>query len=361
MLIFLVSFFSVILLSKSFPFKNGAKMELYFVPWFFDRLKKKGFGSKVENVKEKEKEEEKGKVSLLDLPELTLECILDRLSPAELCAMAGVCSSLRERCCSDHLWEKHMKQRWGRVIGDAAHREWKGHLVFRRKSSEPCSRSKKKGFLRILFNTILPEKGADGRRTSTPADSVMAWYISLETGEFWFPAQVYNRENGHAGFMLSCYDAKLKYNLRTDNFQARYSAQGRAIEENISWDRVRVAPMDTPSHDLHTSDCLHDLKPGDHVEIQWRRSKEFPYGWWYGVVGHLESCDGNENHCHCRFRETVMLEFRQYPAGSRWRNTTVNRKDHREVGNEADGFYGGMRKLYKEEEISMWKRLWPSQ
>lgn len=22
-------------------------------------------------------------------------------------------------------------------------------------------------------------------------------------------------------------------------------------------------------------------------------------GWWYGVVGHLESCDGNENFCHC--------------------------------------------------------------
>uniref|UniRef100_A0A803R538 Uncharacterized protein n=1 Tax=Cannabis sativa TaxID=3483 RepID=A0A803R538_CANSA len=22
-------------------------------------------------------------------------------------------------------------------------------------------------------------------------------------------------------------------------------------------------------------------------------------GWWYGVVGHLESCDGNENYCRC--------------------------------------------------------------
>lgn len=22
-------------------------------------------------------------------------------------------------------------------------------------------------------------------------------------------------------------------------------------------------------------------------------------GWWYGVVGHLEPCDGNENHCRC--------------------------------------------------------------
>lgn len=22
-------------------------------------------------------------------------------------------------------------------------------------------------------------------------------------------------------------------------------------------------------------------------------------GWWYGVVGHLESCNGDENYCRC--------------------------------------------------------------
>lgn len=57
--------------------------------------------------------------------------------------------------------------------------------------------------------------------------------------------------------------------------------------------------------------------------------------------------------------DTVVLEFNQYPTGSRWRQMMINRKDHREVGNEADGFYGGIRKIYKEEEISMWKSLWP--
>lgn len=50
------------------------------------------------------------------------------------------------------------------------------------------------------------------------------------------------------------------------------------IEESIHWDRLRAPPVDTPAHDLHISDCLNDLKPGDHIEIQWRRSKEFPYG-----------------------------------------------------------------------------------
>lgn len=59
----------------------------------------------------------------------------------------------------------------------------------------------------------------------------------------------------------------------------RYSPHGRRmVEENISWERLRAPAVDTPSHVLHNSDCLHDLKPGDHIEIQWRRNKEFPYG-----------------------------------------------------------------------------------
>ncbi|KAI6669640.1 hypothetical protein NL676_004525 [Syzygium grande] len=267
---------------------------------------------------------------VLDLPELVLECILERLPPAELFNMAGVCSSLRNRCVSDHLWERHMKQKWGRVIGPAAYREWK------------CEK----------------------QRIPLPTDSIMSWYLALETGKFCFPAQVYNRENGHVGFMLSCYDAELSYDSRTDTFQARYPPHGRragAIESNVTWERLRAQPVDTPPHDLHISDCLNDLHPGDHIEIQWRRNKEFPYGWWYGVVGHLDSCDGNVNYCRCHNSDTVMLEFRQYAPGSRWRHTAINRRNHREEGNEADGFYGGIRKLKSEREISMWKSLWPTE
>lgn len=59
--------------------------------------------------------------------------------------------------------------------------------------------------------------------------------------------------------------------------------------------------------------------------------------------------------------DTVVLEFNQYTPGSRWRHTTISRKDHREEGDEADGFYGGIRKLSNEEEISMWRRLWPNE
>ncbi|XVE95751.1 hypothetical protein REPUB_Repub02eG0126500 [Reevesia pubescens] len=332
MLLFLVSCFSFILLSKLLSLKKHPRMKSEWrllSPWFWEgfssfmvswfqkgrleisfyqlstimSLKKMmGLGSNVENV-------EGDKMSLLDLPELTLECILQRLSPAGLSSMAGVCSSFRERCTSDHLWEKHMKQKWGKVIGGAVYREWQWHIASRSRPNQSGPR-KEKGFLGSLsnirpFSWFRPNSESSGilqKKSRLPVDSIMSLYLALETGKFWFPAQVYNRENGLAGFMLSCYDAKLSYDSKSDTFQARYSPHGRrTTEDNISWDRLRVPPVDTPSHDLHISDCLLDLKPGAHIEIQWRRNKEFPYGWWYGVVGHLESCDANENHCRCQY------------------------------------------------------------
>ncbi|KAJ1432089.1 F-box-like domain superfamily [Sesbania bispinosa] len=333
-------------------------------------VKKSLITSKVENI------EDNQELSVLDLPELALECILERLPPSSLCQMAGVCRSLRERCVSDHLWERHMKQKWGRVIGSVAYREWKWHVASKRNVGS-LRHGKQRNLMRLMslrwpFSWMKMKVDANNnskQRSYMPPDSFMTWYLALETGNFWFPAQVYNRENGHVGFMLSCYDAELSYDPCTDTFQARYPPHGRraiTIEHGVQWERLRAPPVDTPPHDLHISDCLHDLHPGDHIEIQWRRNKEFPYGWWYGVVGHLESCDGNENYCHCHssgifYGDTVVLEFNQYTPDSRWRTTTISRKDHREEGNEADGFYGGIRKIKSENEIAIWKNLWPSE
>uniref|UniRef100_A0A5B6ZZ94 Putative F-box family protein isoform 1 n=1 Tax=Davidia involucrata TaxID=16924 RepID=A0A5B6ZZ94_DAVIN len=327
-------------------------------------LKRKTFSSKVENV-----EVTTGDMSVLDLPELVLECILERLPPDGLCSVAGVCSSLRDKCMSDHMWERHMKQKWGRLIGPAAHREWQWHIASR-KDSDFLEGGRGRGFIRSLsrlwpLSLLRSTLDNSSKRSSVvPVDSTKSWYLALETGKFWFPAQVYNREDGHVGFMLSCYDAELSYDLRTDTFQARYPPHGRreiAVEKGVTWDRLRAPPVNTSPHDLHISDCLNELRPGDHIEIQWRRNKEFPYGWWYGVVGHLESCDGNDNYCRCHGSDTVVLEFNQYTPGSRWRRTSINRKCHREEGNEADGFYGGIRKLYSSDEISTWRRLWPAE
>ncbi|KAG9157483.1 hypothetical protein Leryth_010314 [Lithospermum erythrorhizon] len=314
--------------------------------------------------------EEKEDLSLLDLPDLVLECILERIPPEGLYSMAGVCRSLREKCTSDYLWEKHMKQRWSVVIGPAAYRKWVCYIASQKEIAILESRKRKGNFnffknIWLLFKTRskVDDNSHQLKQGSLVVDSVMALYLSLQTGKFWFPAQVYNREvqNGHVGFMLSCYDAEVCYDFHTDTFSARFSAHGGlALEENIEWNRLRKPAIDTPFDLLHVSSCLSDLKPGDHIEIQWRRSKEFPYGWWYGGVGHLESCSGDAAYCQCYINDTVVLEFTQYSPGSRWRRVVIDRKEHREVGNETDGFYGGIRKLHHEEEISKWKSLWPN-
>ncbi|GAA0142982.1 hypothetical protein LIER_03763 [Lithospermum erythrorhizon] len=340
-------------------------------------FKNKSFSSKVVKFDDSSNISSSGscsnsEMSLLDLPELVLECILERLPPEGLGGMASVCSSMRERCMSDHLWEKHLKQKWGEVIGPAAYREWQYHILYNKESSF-FNQPEQKGlmnYLAKLWPVSLIRSNCNNDRSSClkmkhslPIDSIMSWYLALESGKFWFPAQVYNRENGHVGFLLSCYDAELCYDPKTDTFQARYPPHGRravAIETGVTWDRVRSAPIDTSPYDLHTSNSLNELRPGDHIEIQWRRNKEFPYGWWYGIVGHLELCDGDENYCRCPESDMVALEFNQYAPGSRWRRTIINKKDHKEEGNEGDGFYAGIRKLYGDGEIRTWNHLWPA-
>jgi hypothetical protein len=145
-----------------------------------------------------------GEPSVLDLPELAIDCILERLPPAELRNMAAVCRSMRERCRSDHLWERHMSEKWGRVLGRAARDEWRSHLASASESGGAGSASggggKRRRWLAAL-SCVCPvvswmRPKANGDKSSGPVldDSIMSWYLSMESGKFWFPAQVYNRE-----------------------------------------------------------------------------------------------------------------------------------------------------------------------
>ncbi|XP_062207181.1 F-box protein At2g26850-like isoform X2 [Phragmites australis] len=343
------------------------------------------------------KEDVAAGLPLLDLPELALDRVLEELAPASLAAMACVCAALRDRCSADTLWERHLRRKWGLVLGAAARKEWEAELGAKGSRAGPPRPSRRRSWVDSLacaspFSwigcrwlkgdaTATPASAAEPAPAAPAVDTVAAWYRALECGEFWFPAQVYNREDGHVGFVLSCYDAHLRYDRRTDTFTARYPPHGRKPakeEDGVQWSRIRAPPVSTPPHDLHVSDCLEELRPGHHFEIQWRKNKDFPYGtcshhlrkaakvypciasgWWYGVVGHQESCNANEHLCRCHEDDMVVLEFQHYAPGSRWRQTTVSRKDHREKGDETDGFYGGIRKLQSKDEISTWRRFWP--
>uniref|UniRef100_A0A251VM16 Putative F-box domain-containing protein n=1 Tax=Helianthus annuus TaxID=4232 RepID=A0A251VM16_HELAN len=292
MLLFLVSCFTFIILFKFSFFKHLLRTTIKA-------------GVTTSNTQTLDKTSNKDSLCLLDLPELPLECILVKLSPSGLASMSGVCRSFRAMCTQDHLWKKHLNHKWSKfLIGDSMHQEWQTFIHTKKKQTFMVS-SNGKGYFGVFTTWWNEYLKFNNTSICLPIESVMFWYLSLESGSFSFPAQVYNREHGNVGFLLSCYDAKVSYDAHTDSFNARYLALGRStVEENIKWERLRSPAVDVSPYELHVSDCLTDLHPGDHFEIQWRKSKEFPYGWWYGVVGHLESCDGNKLYCQCHLSES---------------------------------------------------------
>ncbi|CAJ1915207.1 unnamed protein product [Sphenostylis stenocarpa] len=294
--------------------------------------------------------------SLLDLPEWTLDCILECLSPLDLFTVAQVCTSLRDKTRSDALWEKIIKQKWGRLLGDAAHQEWlrhttkintQSHLLLQQNQSGLCG-SFSGVWPFLSFHSYL-ENFVDLIGLFENC-SKLALYVSLESGRFWFPVQVFKTGNRN----LFCRDVIVSYDSRTDTFQARSQTGGwQMIEENVPWDRLRISPVETSQRVFYMSNCMNDLKPGDQIEIQMRRHVDSHYNWWYAVIGHLETCDEDVNHCQCQYNDMLVVEFKQYQFHSRWRRAVLNRKAHEEQGSRPRWF-GGIRKLYKEEEIQRW-------
>nr|KYP48923.1 F-box protein At2g32560 family [Cajanus cajan] len=301
-------------------------------------------------------------MSLLDLPESTLDFILKLLSPIDLCTMSKVCVSLKGRCQSDDFWKNHIKEKWGRVIGEAVYKEWEWHITIAKQGNLLNQRTNNQ--IRSLgsFSGVWPNlylgsyledhKALNGQRSN---NFFMSLYFSLESGIFWFPAQVYKVKLA-TGFLI-CY-----YESQSDTFQARYQSGGwGCLGKNIEWDMVRVPAVDLPPYVMYVSDCLDDLKPEDHIEIQWRGDKQWPYDWWYAVIDHLDSCNENENYCQCHLSDTLIVEFRQYRETSNMRRIRLSRKNYGEQGHQTGGYYGGIRKLHNEDEIGTWKKLLPDQ
>ncbi|XP_057718601.1 F-box protein At2g26850-like isoform X2 [Arachis stenosperma] len=314
--------------------------------------------------------------SLLSLPESILDCILKRLSPKELITISQVCTNLRVRCRSDHLWENHIKKKWGKVFGDVAYKEWHWHVT---KSKE------EKG--NTFYQMIINHNGGDENGSlgtfsgswpmlclgsylidsknilsgqlllSNSLMMMMALYISLENGKFWFPAQIYR------GLLVS--NALVSYDSKTNTFQARQQMGGwRIIGNNIRWDKVRAPPNETSQCNIphQLSDSLHHLRPGDHIEIQWKASTEVPYDWWYAEIGHMDSCKENDYCCGCQHsgkKEMLVVEFKQYHVESGMRKAKLQRNKNGQQCENQCGIYGGIRKLQSEEEIHKWKQLFP--
>ncbi|XP_028766689.1 F-box protein At2g26850-like [Neltuma alba] len=174
----------------------------------------------------------------------------------------------------------------------------------------------------------------------------MALYVSLQSGQFWFPAQVYKMTP-----RPRAYDALLSYDHISNTFQARCpTGEWPIIENSITWDRLRSPPVHISPCTLYVSNN-NGLKPGDHIEIQSKRGS-LTYDWYYGVIGHLQSCD--EDHCSCEYSEMLVVSFKlQRRDRSRWESVLLNRQMNGEQKARPWKF-GGIRKLENLEDIRSW-------
>ncbi|AES81202.2 F-box protein At2g26850 [Medicago truncatula] len=294
------------------------------------------------------------KVSLLDLPDELVDCILKCLSPQDLFRVAQVCTHLRNISRRDHLWEKHVEQKWSRLLGNDAYHEWEYHttkykelLVDRNLSDSLGTTSGNSSFQRIHSYLRINRSMTDLIKNH----SKMALYIFLETGRFWFPAQVYKATL----LTLHCYDAIVSYDSRTDTFQTRCPyGRKRLIERDISWDMLRMPPPKTYLVDYYEYNDLNNLKPGDHIEIQKRGRRLFPiYDWAHAVVCHLESCDQDVNHCSCKDSDILVMGFSRcnFHLEYSLSKSTKHAEAYREFN-----FLNGIRKL-DEEEIEKWNNV----
>ncbi|GAB4823107.1 hypothetical protein N2152v2_010153 [Parachlorella kessleri] len=178
-----------------------------------------------------------------------------------------------------------------------------------------------------------------------------------------FQAQVYNREqdNDQEDFLLSCYDAtvqlarsavaQLGSGAGEPTFVASYMAMGKmpaVQEQGITQWRLRPAPAQCHPLEVYGGDGQ-AVSQGDHVEVQWKGRKGHPFGWWFGRV-------------HAVQGGTVTLEFVQYPRSSAWRwvdapllpggETVVN-------GDPTFGYIGGLRRLSAGEAADWWQHCPP--
>lgn len=172
----------------------GGSSKLYQTLGFF-----KFAMSQENNSISKLNKQKDSKTSLLNLPDVVLDCILERLSPLDLCKVARVCTHLRNRSRSDYLWEKHIQQKWSRLLGEDTQHEWEWHRtnitkLFSKNVLVQHDLSASHEIITDVwpFRCLRSHLENYGALTNLIKNcSKMALFICLETGRFWFPAQVF--------------------------------------------------------------------------------------------------------------------------------------------------------------------------
>lgn len=170
-------------------------------------------------------------ISLLNFPESILDGILERLSPIELIKMSEVCICLRNKCRSDHFWEIHMKQKWGRVIGHVALKEWQWHVTSitaeegsvlnqQINNIQNGSLGSFSGAWPMLCLGSYFEECTHLKSLLLSNNFKMALYLSLESGKFWFPAQLFRVKTSSLSYSSELIVCSLRINYHISLYKS---------------------------------------------------------------------------------------------------------------------------------------------
>ena len=298
--------------------------------------------------------------------------VAEYLTPLELGTVAGCCSTFMQQVCgSNYIWQCLYTSRFGALY--------------------PATNMKQQTW--------------------------QATYKMFLFGESHMTVQVINRETErNLEFTMSAYDAKASYRLELNAWHVTYLNDDRGVVcETVPTKQLRPIPTDLGSATTPYSPWKLYRHPavataaavktqkiyavGDGVEIQWKRQKQHPYGWWYGVISDIWHGDTEETtgkvgeivhvqlpgrnaatyacivpeedqdagagaaatlkarkeECTTKFTKITVV-FEQYVQDSPWRSVTVvmNAKNAiRSLG----GWVGGIRKSTTAKQV--WKGFLP--
>ena len=294
------------------------------------------------------------------IAENALHVVVSFLSMVEIerCSCTGKLMAVT--CNSNYLWKCLYNQRWGNICNLAT------------------------------ASVTVPFQSAVNKTDF----SWKLFYKDVLFGNTALNVQVLNRETSrNLEFTMSAYDAKVTYRIELNSYHCTYLRDGRGLVcETVDRQQLRPIPKDLenktskydpfqlyldPNTKYHKQNQL-SWKEGQGVEIQWKRHKDHPFGWWYGEISkiwhdtkattgkvgdlvHIQmpglsqsemilmedtNTDDNDNNNVANDKKVltkVTVIFEQYKKESCWHQVTVvvgSKEDVRSMG----GWVGGIRR-----------------
>ncbi|CAJ1360724.1 unnamed protein product [Effrenium voratum] len=177
--------------------------------------------------------------------------------------------------------------------------------------------------------------------------------------------EIFDREK-KVGFCMSAMTAKVSWEQKTRCYVASYVSASHVVPERIPTSEVHrlrfcppnvrdqlqpelAPPRVSEIYAFRVYAGLEGLQVGRGVELQWKMQVGSPFGWWHGVVEHVERKGATA---------AVTLTFGHFPQHSRWYRLRVVVGDGvmRRCG--IGGYHGGIRSCTAAEE-KHWMRFFP--